>query len=150
VPVVGLESSYLLVIRVLSPLEVCSGRRRWYLDSGYYIYVGSARVSKPYVRVLRHFLKEKRRWWHVDYLTSEERVEIVLGIILYGVSEDSLYRHLVKAGSFEPVALGFGVSDFRDHLTHLFRLSQGLPDALYGELGRLISGLSPQVVELVL
>jgi len=146
----GLESSYLLVIHVLSPVEVGSGRRRWYLDSGYYIYVGSARVSKPYVRVLRHFLKEKRRWWHVDYLTSGESAEVVIGLILYGVSEDSLYRCLTRVGSFEPVAPGFGTSDFRNHLTHLFRFSQSPPDSLYRELGGVVSELSPQVVELVL
>ncbi len=146
----GLESSYLLVIRTLSPIEVGSGRRRWYFDSGYYIYVGSARVSKPYVRVLRHFLKEKRRRWHVDYLTSEEHVEVVLGLILYGVSENSLYRCLARVWSFEPVAPGFGASDFQDHLTHLFRFLQGSPDTLYGELGRVVAELSPQVVELVL
>jgi len=144
------ECSYLLVIRVLSPVEVSLSRRGWYLDRGYYVYVGSARIPRPYVRVLRHFLRGKRKWWHVDHLTSEECVEVVLGLVLYGVSEDSLYRCLAEAGPFEPAAPGFGASDSRDHLTHLFRFPQGSPDALYGELGRVVAKLSPRVVELVL
>jgi Uri superfamily endonuclease len=146
---VGLECSYLLVVHVLSPVEVGLSRR-WYLEGGYYIYVGSARVSKPYSRVLRHFLKEKRRRWHVDYLTSESSVETVLGLILYGVSEDSLYRYIARVGSFEPVAPGFGTSDYPDHLTHLFRYPLNSLERLYGELGKIVARLSPQMVELVL
>jgi Uri superfamily endonuclease len=144
-----LECSYLLVVHVLSPVEVGLSRR-WYLEGGYYIYVGSARVSKPYSRVLRHFLREKRRWWHIDYLTSESSVEIVLGLILYGVSEDSLYRYIARVGSFEPVTPGFGTSDHPDHLTHLFRYPQNSLERLYRELGRIVARLSPQMVELVL
>ncbi len=146
----GLESSYLLVVRIPTSVEVSLGRKRWYFNSGYYVYVGSARVFRPYIRILRHFLKEKRRWWHIDYLTSEEYVEVVLGLILYGVSESSLYSYLARVRSFEPVAPGFGASDSPDHVTHLFRFSQSSPDSLYEELGRVISGLAPRMVELVL
>ncbi|MEO0292620.1 MAG: GIY-YIG nuclease family protein [candidate division WOR-3 bacterium] len=44
-------------------------------EKGYYIYVGSAQ-SGVEKRVERHLKKEKRKFWHIDYLLSNENVLI--------------------------------------------------------------------------
>ncbi len=134
-------------------LEVCSklelrvtGRSRT-LASGYYAYVGSANISRPYLRVLRHFKRAKRSRWHIDYLTSSSEARVLGGIVLYGVSEDSLYAAALGSESLEAAFPRFGSTDRRSHVTHLFRIRSPDPLDAFRKLLELARGLEPFSIE---
>lgn len=44
-------------------------------EKGEYLYVGSAQNSLE-KRIQRHLKKHKKKFWHIDYLLSNENVEI--------------------------------------------------------------------------
>ncbi len=90
------------------------------LNEGVYAYVGSAKVKRPFTRVLRHYLTRKKLKWHIDYITTSEYVKSIISILCYDLSEDSMYR-LVRTLAV-PAIKGFGATDVRDHITHLFRI----------------------------
>ncbi len=79
---------------------------------GYYVYVGSAKkgFSK---RVKRHFSKDKKLHWHVDYLSIEARA---LEAFRCRADEHTLAE---LAGRFMEGIKGFGSSDCKCY-SHLF------------------------------
>lgn len=91
------------------------------LNKGYYIYIGSSNIRKPYLRVLRHLMRgAKKIKWHIDILTVV--CEPIAGLLRRGVSEDLLYRTFSSWERVTPFAKGFGCSDYRSHFTHLFNI----------------------------
>lgn len=46
------------------------------LPAGYYVYTGSARKNFE-KRIERHFKRNKKLRWHIDYLTSHPAAEII-------------------------------------------------------------------------
>lgn len=86
---------------------------------GLYAYVGSAQTNLEQ-RIKRHLRKEKRLFWHIDYLLDSEATKVVK--VLHkkaGKTEEcTLARALSEKG--EPVD-GFGCSDC-DCRSHLFRI----------------------------
>ncbi|HCZ07355.1 MAG TPA: DUF123 domain-containing protein [Thermotogae bacterium] len=93
--------------------------RRFSIDSGYYVYVGSA-MNGLLQRIHRHLSKEKNKHWHIDFLL--EKGEILLAVLIpenHGVESSialSLSRHF-------PFIDGFGSSDSRAR-SHLFRVEK--------------------------
>ncbi|HTY73961.1 MAG TPA: GIY-YIG nuclease family protein [Candidatus Nanoarchaeia archaeon] len=87
---------------------------------GNYVYVGSAQRNLE-KRVQRHLRKEKRLFWHIDYLLNDEhaRVEKVLFKPASKSAECGLAQDLERQGD---LVLGFGCSDCRCR-SHLFRLT---------------------------
>ncbi len=79
---------------------------------GYYVYVGSAKkgFSK---RVKRHFSKDKKLHWHVDYLSIET---MALEAFRCRADEHTLAE---LAGRFMEGIKGFGSSDCKCY-SHLF------------------------------
>ncbi len=73
---------------------------------GFYAYVGSGMGSLE-KRIERHFSKEKKRFWHIDYLLEKGKVS---GVIYFesGKMECKLAEKL--AGRFKGIP-GFGCSD---------------------------------------
>jgi len=64
---------YLLLVYVRSGRDIAIGRRAGgseFFPRGWYVYIGSAArgLSK---RIERHFRKEKKLHWHIDYLLSD-------------------------------------------------------------------------------
>lgn len=141
-------ASYALLIEIDNSLSI-PRRISWVLERGYYTYVGSASIARPYLRVLRHLQKVKKVRWHIDILTSNPSVRPILAVLAYGVSEEALYSALATQTLFTPAARGFGASDSRNHVTHLFRVN--VPDSLEAVriLLRLVLGVRPQQVEIV-
>ncbi len=86
---------------------------------GTYVYVGSAQ-SNLEQRVKRHLRREKRIFWHIDYLLNDNAVRIVEVLIGEGKKDDEcvLASNLGERG--EPIA-GFGCSDCRCP-SHLIRI----------------------------
>ncbi len=92
------------------------------LDPGYYIYVGSARGPGGIAaRIKRHVKKNKKKKWHIDYLTSKQDVKTIL--IGYKCTtkpegEEKMSHTLEKIAS--PALEKFGSTDKKDE-THLYK-----------------------------
>jgi sugar fermentation stimulation protein A len=86
---------------------------------GLYFYVGSGGRT-PFKRLARHARKQKRKFWHIDYLTVNSNM---IGALMFEHGR-SLECELAGAlaGAFTP-GRGFGASDCKCR-SHLF----------YGEL----------------
>ncbi|MEM1623032.1 MAG: DUF123 domain-containing protein [Sulfolobales archaeon] len=146
----SVEASYLLILKVFDRLRVEIAGREWVLDDGYYAYLGSACLAKPYTRVLRHFTPAKRIRWHIDKLTSHKNVQPIAGVLLYGVSEESLYNAVFSSRMFVAAIPKFGTTDRRKHLTHLFKFSNfKIPDT-FREILFLAENLGSCLIELLL
>ncbi len=92
------------------------------IESGVYVYVGSANIRKPYLRILRHLSKNfEKPLWHIDYITINCQPK--LGILCYGINENSMWEYVVKhKDMFTPYLKRFGASDTPYHYTHLFKV----------------------------
>jgi len=100
----------------------CSVRtrgREFEVEEGFYVYVGSCGRSCS-SRLSRHFSKEKKPFWHVDFATLQ-CCEAVGAVALRAAERD-----VAKALSarFSYVA-GFGSSDDEECPSHLFKAELG-------------------------
>jgi Uri superfamily endonuclease len=86
---------------------------------GEYAYVGSAQNGVEQ-RVARHLRKEKRLFWHIDYLLNDDAAEILEVYAKPTAKEEECKIAAQICDEAEPVA-GFGCSDCHCS-THLFRL----------------------------
>lgn len=85
---------------------------------GYYIYVGSARGCLE-TRLRRHLRKDKKIYWHIDYLLENEKVWVSQIWAIPKSIECEIANVFNKELSCEIVKKGFGSSDC-NCLTHLF------------------------------
>jgi Uri superfamily endonuclease len=117
--------SYVFILRCGDTL-VKTGSSEAFLSSGYYVYLGSANIKQPYLRVLRHFIRGgKKLKWHIDYLTVA--CDPAGALLCSGVSENTLYEILKRLDYLVPSVKGFGCSDYRGtHETHLFKFGVGV------------------------
>jgi len=119
---------YALLFRITAPLTFDAGRLGSIgLAAGYYAYVGSARGPGGLRgRLARHVRAEKRRRWHIDYLTQC----VAVGQVCWQTTREPLecrwaQRLLRLPGATTP-ASGFGSSDCRAGCrSHLIRLPDG-------------------------
>ncbi len=77
------------------------------VPAGWLVYTGSARRHME-ARLARHLRRDKRRRWHLDYLTCDARV-LVVAISRH--AEPECRRNQRNGG--HPVVPGFGASDCR-------------------------------------
>ena len=76
-----MKGIYCLLIRVLKTKEILIGRLgKIKFEKGKYIYVGSAQKNLG-KRIERHFKKEKKKYWHIDYLLKDKDVKIEKAIL---------------------------------------------------------------------
>jgi sugar fermentation stimulation protein A len=111
------RGGYILVMRNEKNMELETGKLgKLQFRKGYYVYVGSG-MGGVYERIKRHSSKDKKKRWHIDYLTpdymnikkiyvvrSEKRIEELLaykiekiscgGVKGFGASDSSLPSHL--------------------------------------------------------
>ncbi len=106
--------------------------KEFHLRGGYYVYVGSAMNSLE-KRVKRHFSKEKRLHWHVDFLLKEAELLRAYLIPSEERLEEKLSLEVAKYG--EPVE-GFGASDIKVS-TNLYRFDEESDEVLVGILRKL-------------
>jgi Uri superfamily endonuclease len=70
------QGIYVLIIEVAEDINIKVGALGTIaFQKGSYAYVGSAQTSIEQ-RIKRHFRKEKRKFWHIDYLLDNEAVTI--------------------------------------------------------------------------
>jgi len=85
---------------------------------GYYTYTGSALgkgASSLKHRIARHLKKEKRRFWHIDYLLADESVSIE-AVIVAETNENmecKTNQYIKTIMGAEVPVKGFGASDCR-------------------------------------
>lgn len=91
------------------------------LSAGYYYYIGSAQKNLQQ-RIDRHLKKEKKLFWHIDYLTTNPSLSIK-NIITFSHKEKSYECVLVNRLSMKYNLLypikKFGNSDCRNCESHL-------------------------------
>ena len=126
---------YILVLEVPKRLVVnTKANRRFILDPGFYIYIGSARGSGGLIaRVNRHFRRNKKLFWHIDYLTTRRSVRIVAVYTLVDMVDPQRdYESLLSvklSRLLEPVE-GFGTSDKPRDKAHLYHCGGRLNECL--------------------
>ena len=68
--------TYILWIAVNKDIKICVGSLgKIHFKRGYYLYVGSAKRGIK-ARIKRHLSKNKKIFWHIDYLFSSNKVKI--------------------------------------------------------------------------
>ena len=117
------KGTYLLIFRLLKEkkgLRIGSlGLHD--LDAGIYVYVGSAHgPGGVFSRICRHLRKEKKRKWHIDYLTTLNDCEILGAIIFHATErlECKIAEKLIDSGFRYPIRK-FGSTDCKCP-AHLF------------------------------
>ncbi|ACJ16552.1 hypothetical protein, conserved [Thermococcus onnurineus NA1] len=123
-----MKGSYFLVIKLGEDKRIATKRREFFLKRGYYVYVGSAMNSLE-KRVERHFRREKKFHWHIDYLLREAELLKAYLIPSEKRLEEKLSLEIAKYG--EPVE-GFGAGDVRVS-TNLYRIEKE-PDSVLIEI----------------
>jgi Uri superfamily endonuclease len=89
-------------------------------SKGYYTYTGSALgngVSSLKHRVSRHLQKDKRNFWHIDFLLANENATIT-GVVAAQTNrklECNLNRYIKRKGEAKIPVKGFGASDCREN-----------------------------------
>ena len=116
-----LKGSYLLCASLSSPTRIRVGALgEISFQPGIYLYCGSA-MGGVHDRVGRHFRKEKKIRWHIDYLLSSSDPFGALIFTEQNVTECLLRRKLSETGLLNVPAMRFGSSDC-DCPSHLFHL----------------------------
>ncbi len=111
---------YLLAISVNENIELNVGALgNMFFEKGIYAYVGSAQSSLE-KRIERHLRKRKKKFWHIDYLLSNEFVEVEE--VFYKEAERSEECNIArKLGERNIPMKGFGCSGCHCR-SHLFLL----------------------------
>jgi Uri superfamily endonuclease len=86
---------------------------------GSYVYIGSAQNSIE-KRVSRHFSRNKKVRWHIDYLLADSNVNLKKAVYKKANKEQEC-KTACFFNKFEEPIKGFGCSDCRCY-SHLFRL----------------------------
>lgn len=113
---------YALVIRLDKEITVRTrGGRRFLLKPGLYVYIGSARgPGGVKARVERHMRRDKKPFWHIDYVTINpaSRIMAVVSVPDPGIDVES--RLAAELSEKLVPVKGFGASDKRRDTSHLY------------------------------
>ncbi len=123
-----MDITYILQIYLDRDRNIRIGKLGEFLfPKGYYLYVGSAKRNLR-KRIKRHLRKEKKKFWHIDYLLSYGTVKSVWT----GEAEEEDVADILGKKLNIPVK-GFGSSDSRRNKARLF--SGGVDENLLRGLG---------------
>lgn len=123
-----LKGVYVLIIQINHAVQLKIGALgELAFAEGLYAYVGSAQNNLE-LRVARHERKEKRLFWHIDYLLSDEAAKTIAVYYKTGCkAEECKIASLLEENAQSIV--GFGCSDCScsSHLFHAknFNFLQG-------------------------
>lgn len=99
------------------------------IPKGYHYYIGSAQKNLSQ-RVNRHFRKEKKIHWHIDHLTSDKNIVLQNAYVIYDAPknlEEDIANSFPTLFNGNILLKGFGNSDTKGSITHLFYRSQKIP-----------------------
>jgi Uri superfamily endonuclease len=115
-----LKGIYVLIIQLSSDVTVQVGALgKLTFKKGLYAYVGSAQNNLE-KRVSRHLRKEKRKFWHIDYLLDDEATKVIA--VFHKQADKTEECAVAKAiGEKGEAVVGFGASDCSCK-SHLYRI----------------------------
>ena len=115
-----MKGIYVLIIHVSNAVTVHVGALgKLVFEEGLYGYVGSAQGNLD-KRVRRHLGKEKRKFWHIDYLLGNPEVKVLR--VFYKEAGKTEECNVARAiGERGRRIVGFGSSDCSCR-SHLFRI----------------------------
>lgn len=121
VSVIGSASGvYTLILFLVEDVTLAVGKLGEHrFPSGYYTYTGSALgncASSLKQRIARHLRREKRKFWHIDYLLANKNVsvEAVVAAETDEKMECILNGYLKSIMGAKVQVSGFGASDCRN------------------------------------
>lgn len=91
-----MHATYVLVLEKRTSSPVGLKKQTIFMKRGIYMYVGSAKRGME-SRLARHLRKEKRLFWHIDYVTSRPDVT-VKAIFLSARQECTTLREISDLG----------------------------------------------------
>jgi len=109
---------YVLVIKVANQCVISVGALgELVFKKGIYAYVGSAQ-SNFHQRIKRHLRKEKKLFWHIDYLLKNKKVNVskIFFKKAFKTEECNIATSISKTGK---ATIRFGSSDCKC-ISHLF------------------------------
>ncbi len=75
------KGSYILVIELKRGEDIKSKSKKWNLEKGLYLYVGSAMNSLT-GRIKHHLSKKDKPHWHIDYLLNVTHSDILFAFLI--------------------------------------------------------------------
>ena len=112
------RGSYILIMQSREKIELNIGKLGTVnFKQGYYVYVGSA-MGGVNERIKRHSRKNKKKHWHIDYLTPEHMSIKEIYIVYMAQRIEELLAQRIEKISLGGVQ-GFGASD-SSLSSHLF------------------------------
>lgn len=115
-----MKGIYVLIIQVSGDVAVQVGALgKLTFKKGVYAYVGSAQNNLE-KRVRRHLTKEKRLFWHIDYLLDNDAAKVIA--VFHKQADKAEECAVAKATGEKGAAIaGFGASDCNCK-SHLHRI----------------------------
>lgn len=109
---------YVLIISVNNPITVKVGALgNLFFQEGFYAYVGSAQNNLE-LRVKRHLKRNKKKFWHIDYLLTEKTAAVKQ--VLFTDGDKKQECQIANLINQKAIAInGFGCSDCKC-TAHLF------------------------------
>jgi len=105
-----------------------------FFKKGDYIYIGSAKGCLE-ARLGRHLKKDKKSFWHIDYLLKDERTQISQIWIIDKKMECQTAEVFCQDPTTEIIKKGFGSLDCKC-LTHLFFINdEKKTEKIFREIG---------------
>jgi Uri superfamily endonuclease len=119
IPNLSMSGIYTLILFLPKEIELNIGKLgKKRFSAGYYTYTGTALgkgATSLKHRIARHLRKEKRKFWHIDYLLAKESVSVE-ALLAAETSEDvecDINNHITKIRGARIQVYGFGASDCR-------------------------------------
>ncbi|MCJ7577722.1 MAG: GIY-YIG nuclease family protein [candidate division Zixibacteria bacterium] len=91
-------------------LIVIGKKGRWRFPKGYYVYTGSARNGLE-KRVERHLKKNKKHFWHIDYLLDFASIKEIFFFTNGKFDECALNLKMLEKPEAKIIMPKFGASD---------------------------------------
>jgi Uri superfamily endonuclease len=115
-----LQGIYVLIIQVTKDINLNIGALgKIAFTKGLYAYVGSAQTNLEQ-RIKRHLRKEKRRFWHIDYLLDNPAAKITKVLFKKANKTEECKTAKIISKKAKPIP-NFGSSDCncKSHLYHI-------------------------------
>ena len=110
----------MIIVDVTGSIRVRTKYGERQLEEGMYAYVGSAFGSGGLrARISRHWKKDKKKHWHIDWITTSDRCEHVGAYVFVGEHIEANLAEIL-GNRFTPIP-GFGASDSKED-SHLFKI----------------------------
>ncbi len=120
----GSNGTYLLYLKLAEPVTIRIPKQEITINTGYYIYVGSAFGAGGLTsRIHRHLRRNKKNHWHIDQITTSHHCSIH-GIATY-INEKIECHISQKLADLESITFieGVGNSDCKNKcMSHFFKI----------------------------